>query len=180
MARNRMIKVDFWTDEKILSCTRDARLFFIGLWNHSTDSGCGKLAPFELKAKIFPIEADIDPTTDIPRLLDELFDKGLLLTSKCNKYYKITNWESHQTIQRPNHKEMEKYENIEFIHRRDSMNTHGTLNEDSMNTHSEVKSKVKGKVNKVKSNKKKHQIQTSDEFDLFYNCLLYTSDAADE
>lgn len=172
MARNRMIKLDFWTDDKILSCSRDARLFFIGLWNHSTDAGIGKISNFELKAKIYPVDNDIDPIKDIPKLLDELFIQGLLKISTCSNYYKIAKWESHQTIQRPNHKEIAKYEHLTFDYRRDSLSIHGTLNEDSMSAHAEVNklSKEKeNKLNKVKLKEKKHQIHTNDEFDLFYN-----------
>ena len=171
MARNRMIKVDFWTDEKILACSRDARLFFIGLWNHSTDAGIGKISNFELKAKIYPVDSDIDPTKHIPKLLDELFIQGLLKVSECGKYYKISGWDSHQTIQRPNHKEIEKYEHLSFSFREDSLNVHGTLNEDSMNTHSEVKGKKlsKVKLKEVKLNKKKVQIlETNQKFEQFY------------
>ena len=173
MARNRMIKVDFWTDEKILACSRDARLLFIGLWNHSTDAGIGKISNFELKAKIFPVDTDIDPIKDIPKLLDELFIQGLLKVSECGKYYKISNWDSHQKIQRPSHKEIEKYEHLTFSFREDSLSIHGTLNEDSMNTHSEVKRKEvkeKEKLKEIKLNKKKVQIlETKQKFEQFYN-----------
>ena len=33
MARNRMIKPEFWSSETLMSISRDARLTFIGIWN---------------------------------------------------------------------------------------------------------------------------------------------------
>lgn len=53
MARSRMIKPEFWDDEKLASISRDARLTFIGLWNHSDDFAVVKGHASWLKNKIF-------------------------------------------------------------------------------------------------------------------------------
>ena len=57
MARSRMIRPEFWDDEKLaLQTSRDARLTFIGLWNHSDDYGVVKGNVTWLKNHIFPYE----------------------------------------------------------------------------------------------------------------------------
>jgi len=39
MARIRTIKPEFWTDGDMFKLSRDARLFYIGLWNFCDDNG---------------------------------------------------------------------------------------------------------------------------------------------
>jgi hypothetical protein len=39
MARIRTIKPEFWTDEKIVECSFEARLMFIGMFNFADDKG---------------------------------------------------------------------------------------------------------------------------------------------
>ena len=53
--RNRMIKKEFWTDDKILDLDPVARLLFIGIWNFSDDEGIlknnGKVLKQEVNIK---------------------------------------------------------------------------------------------------------------------------------
>jgi hypothetical protein len=39
MARIRTIKPEFWTDEKVVECSFEARLMFIGMFNFADDKG---------------------------------------------------------------------------------------------------------------------------------------------
>lgn len=101
MARQRMIKPEFWVSEQLLSVSRDARLFFIGLWNFCDDGGIHPLIERTLKVKIFPGEDDISSTT-IRRFIDDLSTNGLLelFESSGKSYIRVTGWK-HQRIEKP-------------------------------------------------------------------------------
>ena len=76
MPRSRMVKPDFWDDEKLATISRDARLTFIGLWNHSDDYGVVKGNATWLKNKIYPYEN---------RLKLETFTKWISEINRINK-----------------------------------------------------------------------------------------------
>ena len=59
MARSRILKPEFWSDEKLALVPREARLTFAGLWTCSDDYGVTKGHPAWLKAQIFPYDADL-------------------------------------------------------------------------------------------------------------------------
>lgn len=52
MARSRILKPEFWSDEKLALVSREARLTFAGLWTCSDDYGVTKGHPAWLKAQI--------------------------------------------------------------------------------------------------------------------------------
>jgi hypothetical protein len=71
MARIRNITPGFFDDEDLAKVSRDARLLFAGLWTQADREGRLEDRPERLRARLFPYEADIDPTrTDA--LLDDL------------------------------------------------------------------------------------------------------------
>jgi len=103
MPRNRMIKPDFWDDEKMASIPRDARLLFIGMWNHSDDYGTVKGSPKWLKSKIFPYD-NIEPSEFeewLGFLEDSKVNAILPFSHNGEKYYYIRTFSKHQTINRP-------------------------------------------------------------------------------
>ncbi len=102
MARIRTIKPEFWTDEKILQISRDARLFFIALWNFADDNGVVEYKPLQLKALIFPLDQDIGPE-EIKALVAELEKVGLVITYEVEgePYLWIKNFTKHQKVDRP-------------------------------------------------------------------------------
>lgn len=113
MARIRTIKPEFWTSEKIVECSRDARLFFIGMWNFADDEGRLVNSAMQLKMKIFPAEDLL--IESIQGLLTELSVNGLI---KCyvvdnKEYIQIVGWD-HQKINRPNPSKIPEYQ--EAIH----------------------------------------------------------------
>ena len=59
MARSRILKPEFWSDEKLAQVPREARLAFAGLWTCSADYGVTKGHPAWLKAQIFPYDTDL-------------------------------------------------------------------------------------------------------------------------
>ncbi len=117
MPRNRMIKPDFWDDEKLSTISRDARLTFIGLWTHSDDVGISKGNLKWLKNKIFPYdELEID---QFEKWICELIDLKVIMPYNINQeiFIHIKNFNKHQKINKPsvfknpapNQAEMQEY-----------------------------------------------------------------------
>lgn len=94
LARNRMIRPEFWEDTKIASLTPYARLFYIALWNFSDDEGYLENNPLWLKAKCFPYD-----NVKIDNLLKELLESGRILIK--NNIILIINFRKYQRIDRP-------------------------------------------------------------------------------
>ncbi len=101
MARSRIIKPEFWSDEKLAKLSLQARLLYIGLWNTSDDAGTTQGHPLWLKSQIFPY--DEIPTEQIGRWLHDLVNLGRILpyTVKGEQYYFIPGFLKHQKIQHP-------------------------------------------------------------------------------
>lgn len=104
MSRIRTIKPEFWTSEQVISCSRDARLMFIGLWNFCDDNGVHTASLVRVKAEIFP--ADNISISEISSLIEELKLHKLLIEYEVedHKYWMVTGWKLHQKIDRPNPK----------------------------------------------------------------------------
>lgn len=98
MPRIRTIKPDFWSDEKIVELTPLARLYFIGLWNFSDDSGNVEYSPKQLKMRIFPGD-----NCEIDTLTEELakFSLVAIYEVEGRKYLNLPNFTKHQVINRP-------------------------------------------------------------------------------
>lgn len=101
MARNRMIKADFWADEKIGNISTLARLLFIGTWNFADDSGICRANEVYLRNNIFPYD-DIS-LDEIKNAIRQLCSSGVvvLLEYSGERYLKIKNFLKHQTINKP-------------------------------------------------------------------------------
>ncbi|SAK20199.1 hypothetical protein UA18_02404 [Burkholderia multivorans] len=98
MARIRTIKPDFWTDEKIVDLSFEARLFFIGSWNFADDNGNLQRSAKKLKMQIFPADSiDCEP------IIQSLIAHGMLSEYEVNgeKYLHINGFRKHQVINRP-------------------------------------------------------------------------------
>ena len=134
MPRNRMIKPDFWIDEKLSEVSRDARLLYIGLWSFSYDNGVQEYNPRKIKAQIFPYD-----NLDIEILLNELIGKFVTIYDNKNgkKLLYINNFNKHQVINRPSTIPEE----------------YSLLPDSSLSTHLPLIDKVK--LKEVKLNKKK-------------------------
>ena len=102
MARSRMIKPEFWDDEKLAKISRDARLLFIGLWNQADDYGVVKGNATWLKNHIFPYEDSLS-TQAFKKWITELENGKWILPFDDNgeRFYYIRNFTKHQTINRP-------------------------------------------------------------------------------
>jgi len=111
MARIRTIKPEFWTDDDLVTISRDARLFFIGLWNFADDNGVLEYGKINLKIKIFPAD-DID----VRQLVEELkkIDKIHVYSNNGKDYIYIKNLNKHQVIDRPRKSSLPMPGNIEI------------------------------------------------------------------
>lgn len=101
MARIRTIKPEFWSHEKIMACSRDARLLFMGLWNFCDDAGRIPSSAKTIKAQIFPGDDDVDSAI-IRKWIGELSTNDLLFEYEVDSrlYIQVSGWH-HQKIDRP-------------------------------------------------------------------------------
>lgn len=101
MARSRLIKPEFWDDPKVGKLSRDARLLFVGLWNHSDDYAVVYRHPVLLRARIFSYD-DINLDTS-SAWLDKLKAIGLINPIMANDeaFLYIKNFLKHQIVNRP-------------------------------------------------------------------------------
>lgn len=125
-----MIDPSFWRDEKVAECTLMERLMFIGLWNFAEDSGVGRASPKLIKADIFAYDPLRD--SDIEQGLVKLASLGLiqLYEHESQRYYHVTNFKKHQTINRPSPSSLPLPNNPDSCHvslTERSLSTHGTL-----------------------------------------------------
>jgi hypothetical protein len=101
MARIRSIKPEFWDDRKLASAvSRDARLFYIGLWNFADEHSRANGDPVWLAGHIFPYESDIGPD-ECARYLDELARGSWVLryTVEGDPYLFLPKLASHQRLE---------------------------------------------------------------------------------
>lgn len=105
MARIRSIKPEFWKSETIAALPIRTRLTFIGLWSYVDDNGVG-IDSFKLiAAELYGLEDDPREARDNTReCLARLADARLITryTLDGKRYIRITNWDEHQRIDRPN------------------------------------------------------------------------------
>lgn len=101
MPRNRMIKVDFWADEKISRLSIGARLLFIGMWTFADDIGVIRGSSAYIRSSIFPYD-DI-PLKKIDDYLNQMLDAGLILSAEISgeSFFWLVNFSKHQKINKP-------------------------------------------------------------------------------
>jgi hypothetical protein len=95
MARMRVLKPEFWSDGNMTALTRDARLFYIGMWNFACDGGHVPADPMALKLQILPAD-DVDPFALVNELLD--MERIQLRETEGRKYLSILRFRDHQKI----------------------------------------------------------------------------------
>jgi len=99
MARIRSIHPGFFTDERLVSTSVEARLLFLGLGVEADDKGVFEWKPVTLKMRIFPAD-----NMDIEALLSELEDAHVIQSYEIDgrKYGAIRNFRRHQRPKTPN------------------------------------------------------------------------------
>ena len=127
MSRIRTIKPEFWTNARVIECSVNARLLFIGLWNFCDDCGNHPAAEKTCKGLVFP--SDNFTNEEIHKMLSELESNGLIeLYVVDNKHYlHVIGWE-HQKINRP---QPPKFPRVTHTN---SVNAHGTFTDGAQST----------------------------------------------
>ena len=102
MARSRILKPEFWSDEKLALVPREARLTFAGLWTCSDDYGVTKGHQAWLKAQLFPYDADL-PLMAFQEWLADLERIGVIdpFMADGESFFYIRNFSDHQRVDRP-------------------------------------------------------------------------------
>lgn len=100
MARNRMIKPEFWSSETLKNVSRDARLTFIALWNFCDDYGFCLYSLRRILGDIYPMDQNLKET-HVSRWIDELINEKLLIPVDYGnkKLLFVKSWGEHQTVQ---------------------------------------------------------------------------------
>jgi hypothetical protein len=101
VARIRSIKPEFWQDRKLaIRHSRDARLFYIGLWSHADEHSRMLGDPRLLKSEVFPYDEDLDVPA-IVRLLAELIDSGRVVPYEIDgePYLLLPKLAAHQRLE---------------------------------------------------------------------------------
>jgi hypothetical protein len=126
--RIRTIKPEFWKSESVGRLGRDARILFIGLWNHADDEGRFRAAPELIKAELFPYD-EIKPSA-ILGWIKELSENDRMVVlwkgEDGNQYGWIPKFRKHQRIDKPQASKLPKPPDICHIPR--------TFQEHSKNT----------------------------------------------
>jgi hypothetical protein len=97
MPRIRQIKPEFYLDDELAQCSRDARLLFPGLWILAHRAGRLENRPARIKAQIFPYDCDID-AAKITQLLGQLETRRFIFVYEVEgrSYIQIRTFEKHQ------------------------------------------------------------------------------------
>jgi len=99
MARNRMIKPEFWSSETLNRVSLEARLTFIGIWNFCDDYGFCLNNTRSLLGDIFPLDESVSDKK-LSEWINELIREKLLipLEYKGKKLIFVKGWAEHQTV----------------------------------------------------------------------------------
>jgi len=102
MPRSRMVKPEFWTDEKTGMLEPVEKCLLLGMLNYADDEGLIKANPLYLKSVIFPYDSKIK-TDKIKNTLRKLSELGLIfLYTKNNQSFAwIIKFRVHQRIDKP-------------------------------------------------------------------------------
>lgn len=136
MARNRMIKPQFWDDSKIAKISRDARLLYIGMWNFCDDLGVIRADMVWLKSKIFPF--DQMQIQQLEKICQEILRNGFisLFSYRDEEFYYLPKFSLHQKINKPNFEDVNVPKELLFRSlskiTEQSRNNHGLITEQSI------------------------------------------------
>lgn len=102
MPRNRMIKPDFWNDEKLGKESESIQLTYVGTWNFSDDYGVVRANPVWLKNQLFPYKESLRLEA-FSKWLDALERMEMLIkfTVRGEQYYFIRTFRLHQSVEKP-------------------------------------------------------------------------------
>ena len=99
MSRIRSIHPGLWTDERFVSVSAVARLFFMGILNECDDFGSFEWSPLKLKMRLLPAD-----NADAKELLAELVEAGSVMQYEIagKTYGAVRNFCQYQRPKKPN------------------------------------------------------------------------------
>jgi len=166
MARCRIIKPEFWDDERLSSISLQARLTYIGIWNFCDDYGVTKASSLWLKSRVFPYDDKIS-MKDFEKWLSELRELRRLIEFKVKNesFFFIPNFLKHQVINRPSRTRYpEPPDNIND----ESLNTHGALT-DEIEIEVEIEREIEREHPRECSVIKNAEPKNGDGFEIFWS-----------
>jgi len=98
--RNRMIKKEYWHSHRILSISPYERLMFICMFNVADDDGILKNSALQMKSICFSCDSEITLGM-VQEYIKNLLGVGLIELNNERTLIRITNWKSHQRIDKP-------------------------------------------------------------------------------
>lgn len=151
MARNRMIKPEFWSSETLMRVSRDARLTFIGLWNFCDDYGFCLSSVRSIIGDIYPYDETVTEAK-LSNWLMQLVEEKLIIPVDYNSkhLFFIKGWGEHQTVQHKSKRSFVKVDDLEQVIK-DSLKSHESLIEVYLESHAPKRNKKEEK----ESNKEK-------------------------
>ena len=110
MARQRMIKPEFFDSESLAECSVAARLAFIGLWVEADDYGRLKAQFTRLRKRIFPY--DNISARKFTAIIEELESVGCIEGYEVDgeKYISIPNFSVYQYVKKPSRSTIPEYQ----------------------------------------------------------------------
>ncbi len=152
MARNRMIKPEFWSSETLMRVSRDARLTFIGLWNFCDDYGFCLRSLRSIIGDVFPYD-ELVTEAKLKSWINELVNEKLLIPVDYNNkhLFFVKGWGEHQTVQHKSKRSHIQLCDLEKVIK-DSLKSHESLIKVYLESHApKRKKKEKEESNKEKS-----------------------------
>ena len=172
MARNRMIKPEFWSSETLMRVSRDARLTFIGIWNFCDDYGFCLNSMRSLLGDIYPYDETFTEAK-LKAWINELISECLLIPIEyeSKNLLFVKGWGEHQTVQHKSKRSFVKTDDLEQVIK-DSLKSHEDLIAVYLDSHSPKRKKEE------KEKEKEIIIPTIEEVQSFFTDRGYTSEAA--
>jgi hypothetical protein len=172
MARNRMIKPEFWSSETLMRVSRDARLTFIGLWNFCDDYGFCINSNRRIMGDVYPYDETVNEAK-IKQWISELLEQKLLIPVDYNgkHLFFVKGWGEHQTVQHKSKRSNVHVNDLEQVIK-DSLKSHESLIEVYLESHApKRKKKEKEESNKEKGTLADRKNVFADEINSTWNRL---------
>ena len=172
MARNRMIKPDFWSSLTLNSVSRDSRLTFIGLWNFCDDYGFCLRSTRSILGDIFPYDESVTEAK-LNNWINELIEAKLIIPVdyKTKMLLFVKGWGEHQTVaNKSKRSHIETFDLEEVI--KDTLDTNEILISNYLLSHApKRKKKEKEESNKEKGSLEERKQYFADEINDTWNRL---------
>lgn len=101
MARIRTIKPEFWLDEDLAELPCEAHMLAAAILNHCDDEGYFKANPKLIHAQVFALRDMECTTTVLVQSLQKIGYLTLFVGSDGKEYGHVTNFNNHQSINKP-------------------------------------------------------------------------------